>query len=234
MKHGTKEAFREAVKYTLPIFAGFWFVAFSYGIYMHTLGFAPWYPAFMAAFIFGGSLEFLTVSMLMSPFAPWQTLIVALVVQARHLFYGISMLDLYGHTGWKKPFLLYWMCDETFALNYAVDVSAGADKEWFMFFVSLLNYVYWVLGAAIGGYAGALMRFNTEGLSFVMTALFIVIFLEQFLRERNHLASYIGFASSIGALLLFGAEEFIIPAMGLILLCLTLCRKQIEKGGDAL
>ena len=103
------KAFKEAFPYTIPIFAGFWFVAFSYGIYMHASGFSFFYPAVMAALIFGGSLEFIVVTMLMSPFAPLQAFLMGLMVQARHLFYGISMLEKYNHTGWKKPFLLFWL-----------------------------------------------------------------------------------------------------------------------------
>lgn len=110
---------------------------------MYTLGFSFLYPLFMAMFIFGGSLEFITVTMLLSPFAPWQTFIIAFTVQARHLFYGLAMLEKYEGMGWKKPFLIYWMCDETFALNYSATIPNGIDRSWFMFWVSFLNYVYW-------------------------------------------------------------------------------------------
>lgn len=113
-RNAALSAFKEALPYTLPVFAGFWFIAFAYGFYMYTLGFSFLYPLFMAMFIFGGSLEFITVTMLLSPFAPWQTFIIAFTVQARHLFYGLAMLEKYEGMGWKKPFLIYWMCDETF------------------------------------------------------------------------------------------------------------------------
>lgn len=184
---GAWKAFQEAFPYTVPIFAGFWFVAFSYGIYMHSMGFSFLYPALMAAFIFGGSLEFVVVTMLMSPFAPLGAFVMALMVQSRHLFYGISMLKKYENMGWKKPFLMFWMCDETFALNYTATVPRDVDRGWFMLWVSFLNYFYWVSGAAVGGLLGSLAAFDTKGLSFVMTALFIVIFLEQFLREKKTL-----------------------------------------------
>lgn len=152
---------------------------------MYTLGFSFLYPLFMAMFIFGGSLEFITVTMLLSPFAPWQTFIIAFTVQARHLFYGLAMLEKYEGMGWKKPFLIYWMCDETFALNYSATIPNGIDRSWFMFWVSFLNYVYWVSGAAIGGLLGNIITFNTKGLSFVMTSMFLVIFLEQWKHEKN-------------------------------------------------
>lgn len=173
---GAWKAFQEAFPYTVPIFAGFWFVAFSYGIYMHSMGFSFLYPALMAAFIFGGSLEFVVVTMLMSPFAPLGAFVMALMVQSRHLFYGISMLKKYENMGWKKPFLMFWMCDETFALNYTATVPRDVDRGWFMLWVSFLNYFYWVSGAAVGGLLGSLAAFDTKGLSFVMTALFYCYF----------------------------------------------------------
>ena len=106
----------------------------------------------MAACIFGGSLEFVTVAMLLSPFAPFQALMVALMIQARHFFYGIAMLEKYGHMGWKKPFLIFMMCDETFALNYAGSIPRSVDRGWYMLWISVLNYLYWVSGALLGGF----------------------------------------------------------------------------------
>ena len=224
-------ALAEAFPLTLPIFAGFWFIAFAYGFYMNTLGFSWVYPMAMAAIIFGGSLEFVTISMLLSSFAPIETFVVAFTVQARHLFYGIPMLEKYADTGWKKPFLIYMLCDETFALNYSATIPYSIDKGWFYFWVSLLNFLYWCSGAAIGGLLGGLISFNTKGLSFVMTTMFLVIFLEQWMKEKKHYTALIGLSSSIGSLLLFGKENFILPAMGLMLLIMTLYRKPLEKKG---
>lgn len=227
-------ALHEAFPYTLPIFAGFWFLAFAYGFYMHTLGFNFLYPTLMAMVIFGGSLEFVTVSMLISPFAPWQDFIVALTVQARHLFYGLSMLEKYKGSGWKKPFLIFWMCDETFALNYSATIPYDIDRHWYMFWVSFLNYTYWVSGALMGGLLGNVLHFNSRGLSFVMTTMFVVIFLEQWLKEGKHYTALMGFIFSIGSLLIFGADNFIMPAMVGMLVALTVLRKPIEKAGGFL
>lgn len=227
-------AFQEAYPCTLPIFAGFWFVAFAYGFYMHTLGFSFLYPMCMAMIIFGGSLEFITVSMLLSPFAPWQTFLVAFTVQARHLFYGVSMLEKYQGTGWKKPFLIFMMCDETFALNYTATIPYHIDRGWYYFWVSFLNYFYWVSGAAMGGLLASLMPWDTKGLSFVMVTLFVVIFLEQWLKEGKHYTALIGLVSSLLSLALFGKDAFLIPAMALILFLITVFRKPIEKAGGFL
>ena len=226
-----RRALSAAFPYTIPIFAGFWFLGLAYGIYMNVSGFSAWYPMFMSMLIFGGSLEFVAVTMLLSSFAPLQTLIMTLMIQARHLFYGLSMLDKFKGTGWKKPYLIFGMCDETFSINYTAKIPEDVDKGWFMFFVTLLNQIYWVSGATLGGILGSLLSFDREGLEFVMTAMFVVIFLEQWLKEKKHYTALIGVLCSAGCLLLFGAESFMIPTMACILCFLTVFRKPIEKAG---
>ncbi len=224
-----RRALKAAFPYTIPIFAGFWFLALAYGIYMNTAGFSFIYPMFMSMLIFGGSLEFIAVEMLLSPFAPVQVLIMTLLVQARHLFYGISMLEKYKGMGWKKFYLIFGMCDESFSINYTADVPEGVDKGWFYFFVTLLNQSYWVSGAILGGLVGSLLKFNTEGLSFVMTAMFVVIFMEQWMKEKNHSSAFIGLGVSVLSLLIFGPDSFMIPAMVLIVAVLTSLRSWLER-----
>lgn len=224
-------ALRVAFPKTIPIFAGFWFLGISYGILMKVNGFSFLYPMLMGLTIFGGSLEFVAASMLAGVFAPLETLLVTVMIQARHLFYGISMLEKYKGTGWKKFYLIFGMCDESFSINYSTDIPDGVNKGWFMFFVTLLNHMYWVSGAAIGGLLGNFITFNTEGLDFVMTAMFVVIFLEQLLKEKKHYTAIIGVASSVACLLIFGADSFLVPTMLTILCFLTFLRKPIEKAG---
>ena len=223
------KALKAAFPHTIPIFAGFWFLGLAYGIYMNVSGFSFWYPMLMSLTIFGGSLEFVAVSMLLAPFAPLQTFVMTLMIQARHLFYGISMLDRFKGMGWKKYYLIFGMCDETFSINYTAQIPEDVDRGWFYFFVTLLNHFYWFSGATIGGLMGNLIHFNTEGLSFVMTAMFVVIFMEQWLKEKHHASAWIGLAGSAGCLLMFGAESFMIPTMICILVMLTIFRKPIEK-----
>ena len=174
---------KAAFPYTIPIFAGFWFLGLAYGIYMNVSGFPFVYPMLMSLLIFGGSLEFVAVEMLLSPFAPLQVFIMTLLIQARHLFYGISMLDKFKGMGWKKFYLIFGMCDETFSINYTAKILSDVERGWFLFFVTLLNYFYWFSGATIGGLIGSILKFDTTGISFVMTAMFVVIFLEQWLKE---------------------------------------------------
>lgn len=224
-------AFRAAFPYTLPIFAGFWFLGLTYGIYMNVSGFSFLYPLFMSMTIFAGSMEFVTVSMLLGAFDPLSAFVMTLMVNARHLFYGISMLDRYRGTGWKKFYLIFGMCDESFSINYSAAVPENVDRGWFMFFVTLLNQLYWVSGSTLGGLLGSLIHFSTEGLEFVMTAMFVVIFLEQWLKDRNHSSELIGLGISVVCLVIFGPDNFIIPAMAAILAVLTLLRKQMETEG---
>ncbi|QIB68744.1 branched-chain amino acid transporter AzlC [Aminipila butyrica] len=224
-----KKALFAAFPYTIPIFAGFVFLGVVYGIYMNTAGFNALYPMVMAAIIFAGSMEFVATNLLLVAFDPLRALVLTLLVNARHLFYGISMLDKYNGTGWKKWFLIFGMCDESFSINCSVIIPPGVDKGWFMFFITLLNYLYWVCGATIGGLLGPLVQFNTDGLDFVMTALFVVIFLDQWLKKEKHYSSLIGLGVTALCLIVFGPENFIIPAMLGILFCLSMLRKFLEK-----
>lgn len=229
MKTNVKmKALKCAFPHTIPIMTGFLFLGMSYGIYMHVSGFSFWYPMLMAMTIFAGSVEFVCVNFLLGAFDPLQAFIVTLILNARHIFYGISMLDRFKGMGWKKIYLIFGMCDETFSVNYTADIPQDVDPGWFMFFVTLLNQIYWVLGATLGGLFGPLITFNTEGLDFVMTAMFVVIFLEQYLKDKNHLNSYIGLGVSLLMLLFFGADNFMIPAIAGILICLSAARKRME------
>ena len=199
-----KKAFLCAFPHTIPIFAGFWFLGMTYGIYMNVLGFSFWYPMVMSLTIFAGSIEFVAVNMLLGAFNPLQALAMTLMINARHLFYGISMLDRFRGMGWKKIYLIFGMCDETFSINYTAEIPPDVDRGWFMFFVTLLNHFYWFFGATLGGIFGGLIHFSTEGLDFVVTAMFVVIFLEQWLKEKDHTSALAGVGISLLCLALSG------------------------------
>ena len=224
-----RKALKAAFPCTIPIMTGFIFLGASYGIYANASGFSFVYPLFMSMLIYGGSLEFVAVEMLLSPFAPLQVFIMALLIQARHLFYGLSMLDKFKGLGWKKFYLIYGMCDETFSVNYTADIPEDVDKGWFMFFVTLLNQFYWVASATAGGIIGSILKINTDGISFVMTAMFVVIFMDQWLKEDNHISSLIGLGVSLICLLIFGPDSFMIPTMITIVVLLTVLRRKLEK-----
>lgn len=224
-----KKAFQAAFPYTIPIFAGFWFLGLTYGIYMNVSGFSFWYPMLMSITIFAGSVEFVAVNLLLGAFNPFQALAMTLMINARHLFYGISMLDRYRGVGLKKLYLIFGMCDESFSINYTAEIPEDVDRGWFMFFVTLLNHFYWFFGATLGGLFGSLIHFNTEGLDFVMTAMFVVIFMEQWLKEKGHTSALLGLGLSFLCLLAFGAENFLLPSMLAILGVLTLLKKPMEE-----
>jgi 4-azaleucine resistance transporter AzlC len=225
-------AFRTAFPYTLPILAGFLFLGIAYGIYMNSLGFSPLYPMIMSLTIFAGSMEFITANLLLQSFDPLNALLLTLMVNARHLFYGISLLDKYKGIGTKKIYMIFGLCDESFSINCMVSAPKDIDKGWFMFFITLLNYVYWFLGATIGGIFGSLVQFNTKGLDFVMTALFVVIFIEQWMKEKKHHSALLGIGLSLVCLIVFGNNNFIIPAMVAFIGIFTILRAPLQKAGE--
>ena len=189
---------------TLPILAGFMVLGASYGFLMTSRGFPVIYPLAMSALIYAGSMEFVTVDLLMSTFNPWGALM-------------LTMLPVFRGTGRKKPYLIFGMCDETFALESADPHPAGTEKGWYLFFVTLLNQIYWVGGATLGAVLGNLANFDTRGLDFVLTAMFLVLFLEQWRQAEARLPALIGLLASLACLLVFGPDRFIIPSMVVIL-----------------
>jgi 4-azaleucine resistance transporter AzlC len=228
-KNVIKKALAAAFPHTLPIMAGFLFLGATYGIYMNVSGFSFVWPLVMSMTIFAGSMEFLTVELLLGVFDPLQAFVLTLMINARHIFYGISMLEKYRGLGWKKIYLIFGLCDESFSINYTAEPPHDVDRGYFMFFITLLNQVYWVAGATLGGIFGGLINFSTKGMDFVMTALFVVIFLEQLLKEKQHITAVCGIGLSVLCLVLFGADSFVIPSMLAILITLTLLRRPIER-----
>ncbi len=222
-----RRTFAAAFPYTVPIMAGFLFLGMTYGMNMKANGFSFIYPMLMSLTIFAGSMEFVAGNLLLGSFEPVSVFLLTLVINARHLFYGISMLDKYRDTGAKKPYLIFGLCDESFSINYSAKIPPDTDRGLFMFYVTLLNHLYWVTGATLGGIFGSFITFNTEGLDFAMTALFVVIFLEQWLKEKNHISSILGIGATAICLIIFGKDNFIIPSLVLILTALLLMRQNL-------
>ncbi len=218
-----------AFPHTLPIMAGFLFLGITYGVYMHSKGFSFLYPMLMSMTIFAGSMEFAAVNLLLGSFNPIQAVFMTIIVNARHLFYGLSLLEKYKGTGIKKVYLIFGLCDESFSINCSLNPPQNVDKGWFMFFITLLNQLYWIIGATLGGIFGMLISFNTKGLEFAMTAMFVVIFLENWLKEKNHISSVIGVIIPAALIVLLGAENYIIASMAAILIVLTLLRPYLTK-----
>lgn len=215
---------KKAFKLSLPVLTGYWFLGVTYGVLAESMGFSYWYPLTMALFIFSGSAEFLGLGMLAANFNPLAAASMALVVGARHLFYGVSMLDRYKGMGWRKPFLIFWLTDETFAVNYNAREATATE----MLLVSFLDYSYWITGGFMGYMFGSFLNFDIHGLEFVVTAMFTAIFMDQFLKEKELRPAWIGIGCTAVALVVFGSQYFVIPAMAGILLMLTVFRKKLE------
>ena len=224
-----KTAFKAAFPHTLPVLAGYIFLGSAYGILMINKGFSIFWVIISSVFIYAGSLQFLSVSLLSAGFDPIGTLLVALMVNARHLFYGISMLGKFKGTGKFKPYLIFSLTDENFSILCSVEAPEGVDKDRFLFYISLLNHCYWICGSILGGLLGGLFTFNTKGLDFVLTALFVVIFIEQWQSSSNHIPALIGVFAALICRLILGPDNFLVAALILIIILLSIFKRPIER-----
>jgi len=214
-------AIAAAFPHTIPVMTGFAFLGMAYGILMSSAGYGWYWILLTSALVFAGALQFVGISLLASVFDPIYAFLIAIMVNARHLFYGISMLEKLSDIGKIKTYVIFAMCDETFSILVSVEPPPDIDKRAFMFSVAALNQSYWIIGGVIGGLIGPLLTFDTSGIEFVMTAFFVVIFINQWQTQKKHFPALIGLGAAIVSLLIFGAEHFIIPAMVLIIACLT-------------
>lgn len=221
-----KANFRTAFLDTVPVMTGYLFLGFGFGILALQSGLSLWWAMAMSVFIYAGSMQFVAVTLLSGGTGLLTAALTTLAVNARHLFYGISMIDRYKGTGRKKPYLIFSLTDETYSL-----VSQGQPRQdggRYYLLVSLLDQCYWVLGTLLGAAVGQLLPMNYEGIDFVLTALFVTIFVEQWLSTKNHLPALIGLGASVLCLILFGSSSFLIPSMGVIALLLLLTRGKEE------
>lgn len=222
--HHLKTAFRLSI----PVLGAYWFLGITYGLLAANMGYDIWIPILMAAFIYSGSVEFIALTMLAGTFHPVGAVAMALTVGARHLFYGISMLAKYRGARWKKPFLIFWLTDETFAINYNNQASHTQQ-----FLVSLLDYIYWISGGIMGYLLGSAMgeklMSHLKGLDFVVTAMFVAIFMDDYIRAKDTRdSSRIGLVAATLCLLVFDSDNFVIPAMLCILITLYLKYKKTK------
>lgn len=220
------KALKAAFPHTIPVFTGFTFLGAAYGILMNSKGYGVGWTALFSFMVLAGSAQYVAINFLTSIFNPVHALLMTLMVNARHLFYGISMLDKYKNTGKLKPYLIFGLNDETFSLVCSVEPPEGIDRNWFMFFITLLNHSYWVFGSVLGGLLGSVISFNVEGLDFVLTALFVVTFVDQWKTQKNHKPAVIGVLCSVICLIIFGQGNFIIPSMITMIIVLTIFRKR--------
>ena len=220
-----KNAVRAAFLDTIPVLTGYVFLGFGFGILLHQSGYGVIWAAAMSLFIYAGSMQYVAVSLLSSGAGLLTAAMTAFLVNARHLFYGISMVDAYKGAGKKKPYMIFALTDETYSLVSQDQAPEGMDRHAYCFLVSLFDQIYWVSGSILGSLAGSLLPINYEGIEFVLTALFVTIFVEQWLSTKNHLPAVIGVVSTVVCLLVFGRDAFLIPSMVIIAVVLTVMRK---------
>lgn len=221
--------FKEAFPHTIPVLTGFMVLGIAYGILVSTKGYNPLWTLAFSAFCFCGSMQFVAIPFMVGQFQPLHVFLLALMVNARHLFYGLSMLSKYSGTGKFKFFITYTMCDETFAINSITEVPEGMDKGRFYFAVSFMDWSYWCIAGVIGNVIGSLITINTNGLDFALTALFIVLFIEQIKSNKKAICGIIGVVGSIIAIFIFGTDNMVIPSMIIILTALLIGQKGLSE-----
>ena len=219
------KAVRIAFLDTVPVMAGYVFLGFGFGILMHQSGYGVLWSAAMSLFIYAGSMQYMAVTLLSEGANLLTVALTTLVVNARHLFYGISMLDVYKRSEKKKFYLIFALTDETYSLVSKNQIPEGITRLGYCLLVSLFDHIYWISGTLLGALAGSLIPINYEGIEFVLTALFVTIFVEQWLSVTDHRPALIGVAATLVCLLLFGKDVFLIPSMIVIAALLTIMQK---------
>lgn len=229
-----KKALRRVFLDTVPVMVGYLFLGVGFGILLsEQAGKGVLWAACMGLFMYAGSAQYLAVSLLAGKASVLSAAVATLLVNARHVFYGISLLDTYADAGKKKPYMIFALTDETYSLVTQNEPPEGMSRHGYCFLVSVMNHAYWVVGCVIGGLAGALIPISFEGVEFVLTALFVTMFVEQWLAHKNHLPSVIGLVVTTLCLLVFGREIFLIPSLALIAVLLSVSHKTGRRKCDA-
>ena len=230
----SRKALRTVFLDTVPVLIGYLFLGAGFGILLaEQTGKGVLWAFFMSLFMFAGSGQYLAVSLLATKASLISTAIATLLVNARHIFYGISLLDTYADAGKKKPYMIFALTDETYSLVTQNEPPEGMSRHMYCFLVSAFNHTYWVVGCVLGSLAGAHIPISFEGVEFVLTALFVTMFVEQWLTHKNHVPALIGVAATAVCLAIFGSEIFLIPSMVLIAVLLTVSRKTGRRKCDA-
>lgn len=214
---------------TLPVLAGYIVLGIGFGILMQKNGYAIWWVLAMSILIYAGSMQYVGVDLLTGQATLLATALTTLMVNARHLFYGISMVERYKGAGAKKPYMIFALTDETYSLVCTGETPEGINPHRYMFWVSLLNQSYWVTGSVIGYFLGMVIPFDMTGIEFSMTALFVTVFVQQWMDTKNHLPALTGLAATIVCLIIFGSSNFLIPSMIVITIILTVGKKYMEQ-----
>lgn len=216
---------KKAFKQTIPVLMGYLVLGCAFGMLLVDSGYPIYYALIMSVFIYAGSMQFLTISLLMAHYSLFNTFIMTLMVNARHLVYGISMLKKFEKVKYLKPYMIFSLSDETYSLL----VNNNSKNKYELFLICLFDHIYWIIGSLIGAYISNFITFNSSGLDFSMTALFIVIVINQIKSNKNHEATIVGFLVSIIALIIFGRDNFVIMSLVTIILILVIEKKRLDN-----
>lgn len=226
---GYKHAFRKAFPYTIPVLTGYLFIGIAFGVMYAEKGYSFLWAILMSLLVYAGSGQYLAVNFFTPGISFVQVIFMTLMVNIRHIFYGISLLDKFNQMGKKRWYMIFGLTDETYSLLCTTKIPEGVEEEKFLFAISIMNQSYLVIGSAIGGLAGSFLPFNSEGIDFAMTALFVVIFVEQWMDAKNRIPETIGVAAAFLCLQIFGADSFVLPSMLLIIMILFAGRRKLDE-----
>jgi len=229
---GYKQAFKKAFPYTIPVLTGYLFIGIAFGVMYAEKGYSFLWAILMSLLVYAGSGQYLGVNFFVPGVSFLQVIFLTLMVNVRHIFYGISLLEKFNNMDKKRWYMIFGLTDETYSLLCTTNVPEDVDEEKFLFAISLMNQCYWVIGSALGGIAGNFIPFNSEGIEFAMTALFVVIFVEQWMSKENRIPELIGVVAALICLQIFGAGQFVLPTMLVIIAVLFIGRKRISREVD--
>jgi len=227
-----KKVLKIAVPYTIPVMLGYGSVGMAFGLLVIKSGLSIWLALLMSVFLYAGAMQFVAIQILTNPISFVQVALMTLFVNIRHLFYGLSFIERFKHYGWRKQYLIFGMTDETYSLLCGMADEHEVQTEKLLFAIAALNQSYWILGTLAGAVLAGLITFDTAGIEFAMTALFVVIFIEQWFAEKKHMPALIGVLSAVLALQLFGEGQMVLPSMVIMLVALLLMRKKLEGGSS--
>lgn len=223
------KALKMAFPYSLPIMAGYLILGFGFGLLLNSKGYGVLWALAMSIFIYAGSMQYVAIDLLTGGASLIASAVMTLMVNARHLFYGISMVVKYRSMGKIKPYLIFGLTDECYSVVSHVDPPEDIDKKYFYFVFTLINHLYWITGSVMGAVFGALVPINTKGVDFSMTALFVVIVVDNLMKKENRLPSYVGIGCSLACLFIFGPSNFLIPSMIVIAAMLLFIKPLLDK-----
>ena len=226
-----RKTIRSAFVRSVPVMAGYVVLGIGFGILLKKAGYGLFWSFLMGLTIYAGSMQYVGVSLLTSGASLITVALTTLMVNARHLFYGLTMIGKYEGAGKKKPYMIFALTDETYSLLCDGQAPEGVDRHWYGFFVSLFDQCYWVLGCVLGSLVGEVLSFDTAGIDFSMTALFVTVFVEQWLTAKDHWPALLGLVCSVGCLLIFGPGSFLIPTMISVTVVSLLLRRTLGGGG---